>query len=261
VTALLSRTRFLAGLQFSAVRFPSSESGGSTVRRLQIEGLKSRKGRVGQARLHPRLLIVHPNPFSADVLATVLAPLRLDCYHAENNWAAVRWLGEHPSPLLATIDPAAADCLGLVAFTRRLQPDYPVVALFSPSDEACESEVLRIGAAGVLNYPGPPDEIRAAIAGALFLNRPKRLKVAGDASSCDDDDDDDPTHELEANPNVHPLKEELESHERNLIENALRTLGWNRGETAKALGIERTTLFLKMRKYGLLEQGGPGSTL
>jgi len=51
-----------------------------------------------------------------------------------------------------------------------------------------------------------------------------------------------------------PLKQALEDPERRIIENALRLNGGNRQETAKALDINRTTLFNKMRKYDLLEK-------
>jgi DNA-binding NtrC family response regulator len=49
-----------------------------------------------------------------------------------------------------------------------------------------------------------------------------------------------------------PLKKALEIPEREIIERTLRSHGWNRQETAAALMINRTTLFNKMRKYGLL---------
>jgi two-component system response regulator AtoC len=50
------------------------------------------------------------------------------------------------------------------------------------------------------------------------------------------------------------LKTWLEDPERRYIEHALRVNNGNRQETAKALDINRTTLFNKMRKYGLLER-------
>ena len=53
---------------------------------------------------------------------------------------------------------------------------------------------------------------------------------------------------------VVPLKTALEDPERRIIEHALRVHGGNRQETAKALDINRTTLFNKMRKYDLLEK-------
>ena len=47
------------------------------------------------------------------------------------------------------------------------------------------------------------------------------------------------------------LKEALAEPERNLIRQALEANHWNRQETAKALQINRTTLFKKMKHYGL----------
>lgn len=49
-----------------------------------------------------------------------------------------------------------------------------------------------------------------------------------------------------------PLRKALEIPEREIIERTLRSHGFNRQETAAALMINRTTLFNKMRKYGLL---------
>jgi two-component system response regulator HydG len=50
------------------------------------------------------------------------------------------------------------------------------------------------------------------------------------------------------------LKNALKSPERDLIVKALEAAGWNRNEAAAALGINRTTLYKKMRQYGLLEK-------
>lgn len=52
--------------------------------------------------------------------------------------------------------------------------------------------------------------------------------------------------------NILPLKEALEEPERQLILQALEALNWNRQETARVLDINRTTLYKKMKKYGLL---------
>src|SRR5262249_7363290 len=51
---------------------------------------------------------------------------------------------------------------------------------------------------------------------------------------------------------IRPLKEALEQPEKRLIIQALRTFNWNRQETAQVLGINRTTLYKKMRKHGIL---------
>jgi DNA-binding NtrC family response regulator len=47
------------------------------------------------------------------------------------------------------------------------------------------------------------------------------------------------------------LKEALAEPEKNLIRQALEANHWNRQETAKALQINRTTLYKKMKQYGL----------
>jgi DNA-binding NtrC family response regulator len=47
------------------------------------------------------------------------------------------------------------------------------------------------------------------------------------------------------------LKEALAEPEKNLIRQALEANLWNRQETAKALQVNRTTLFKKMKRYGL----------
>ncbi len=56
-----------------------------------------------------------------------------------------------------------------------------------------------------------------------------------------------------------PLKRALEIPEREIIERTLRGHDWNRQKTAQALAINRTTLFNKMRKYGLLGRRNPQS--
>ncbi len=50
---------------------------------------------------------------------------------------------------------------------------------------------------------------------------------------------------------ISPLKEALEGPEREVLLSALETFNWSRSETAAALQINRSTLFKKMRKYGL----------
>jgi DNA-binding NtrC family response regulator len=49
-----------------------------------------------------------------------------------------------------------------------------------------------------------------------------------------------------------PLKEALEGPEREIILRALELNRGNRGRTADMLGVNRTTLFTKMRKYRLM---------
>ena len=50
------------------------------------------------------------------------------------------------------------------------------------------------------------------------------------------------------------LKETLAVPEKNIIRQVLEANHWNRQNTAKALQINRTTLFKKMKQYGLYEE-------
>ncbi|MCG8429781.1 MAG: sigma-54 dependent transcriptional regulator [Candidatus Omnitrophica bacterium] len=50
------------------------------------------------------------------------------------------------------------------------------------------------------------------------------------------------------------LKDALQTPEKDLIMRALDATNWNRNETARTLGINRTTLYKKMQKYGLLKK-------
>jgi two-component system, NtrC family, response regulator HydG len=52
----------------------------------------------------------------------------------------------------------------------------------------------------------------------------------------------------------HKLKDALKDPEKDLISKALDSVEWNRNEAAKVLGINRTTLYKKMLRYGLLKQ-------
>ncbi|TDJ65942.1 MAG: sigma-54-dependent Fis family transcriptional regulator [Planctomycetota bacterium] len=58
---------------------------------------------------------------------------------------------------------------------------------------------------------------------------------------------------LENLSSLPPLKEALEGPERQIIHRALELNGGNRQATARMLQVNRTTLFNKMRKYGLMD--------
>ena len=61
-----------------------------------------------------------------------------------------------------------------------------------------------------------------------------------------------PRNNHHAAAGLRPLKQALEEPEKQIIIQTLRALNWNRQETARVLDINRTTLYKKMKKYGLL---------
>jgi DNA-binding NtrC family response regulator len=56
---------------------------------------------------------------------------------------------------------------------------------------------------------------------------------------------------LQVRGSVANLKAALANPERQIIVDALENNGWNRQNTAEMLGINRTTLYKKMKKYGI----------
>ncbi|RUL88848.1 sigma-54-dependent transcriptional regulator [Tautonia sociabilis] len=105
------------------------------------------------------------------------------------------------------------------------------------------------------HWPGNVQELEAAIERAVLLCRGRYIEP-GDLGVV-----------VSANPmsgglrtpggrvgtgQIRPLKEALEEPEKRIILEALEALGWNRQETARVLDINRTTLYKKMKKYGLL---------
>ncbi len=108
------------------------------------------------------------------------------------------------------------------------------------------------------NWPGNVDELEAAIQRAVLLARggPVGAELihlgttpAGSSTTAADR----PTRRnANASPGIRPLKEALEEPEKRIILQALEALNWNRQETARVLDINRTTLYKKMKKYGLL---------
>lgn len=55
-------------------------------------------------------------------------------------------------------------------------------------------------------------------------------------------------------PNAKSLRDALKNPEKQVIREALERSGWNRKKTAATLGINRTTLYNKMKAYGLLKR-------
>ena len=45
----------------------------------------------------------------------------------------------------------------------------------------------------------------------------------------------------------------MEEHERRILQDALEECGWNKKQTAKRLGISRSTLYDKLKKYQISE--------
>ena len=110
---------------------------------------------------------------------------------------------------------------------------------------AVERAVL-LGKSDVVMLGDLPNTVRTkpAPAPTMFSN-----------AAVHNDEDDSPVPDPSS---IRLLKDALEEPERKIILDALRAFQWNRIETAAALGINRTTLYKKMKRLNLEEPGGFG---
>ena len=97
------------------------------------------------------------------------------------------------------------------------------------------------------HWPGNVRELENAIERAVILAQgnlldaedfPKPVQGGGEGAG-------------ETTTHILPLKKALEEPERRIIERTLESCGWNRQSAASLLKINRTTLYMKMKKYGL----------
>ncbi len=96
------------------------------------------------------------------------------------------------------------------------------------------------------NWPGNVRELENAAERAIILAKGRYItakdlpEVLQDNKGIERDDC----------AKVGPLKEELDTAEKAILDRALKQNEWNRHKTAAMLGINRTTLYHKMKKYG-----------
>ena len=111
------------------------------------------------------------------------------------------------------------------------------------------SWVMLMQALQRYHWPGNVRELENAVERAVVLCKGRHVTP-----------DDLPAQVFETAPATSPdaleyqamsLKRALEEPERRIIESALRANNWNRQTTAEMLDINRTTLYKKMKRFGL----------
>ena len=111
-----------------------------------------------------------------------------------------------------------------------------------------EAEIARY------SWPGNVHELENAIERAVLLSEGEEILTADLALTLPDSPrlETTPSVALGENGPIESLKKALEGPEKRIIKRVLELHSGNRNSTAKALGINRTTLFNKMKKYDLL---------
>jgi DNA-binding NtrC family response regulator len=106
-------------------------------------------------------------------------------------------------------------------------------------------------------WPGNVRELQNVVERAVFLGKDDLITTS-----------DLPQHMLvdhvpagPETPSSRTLKDALDAPERQIIINTLKANSWNRSATAAALGINRTTLYKKMKKLGVQDPRQTGDGL
>jgi DNA-binding NtrC family response regulator len=99
------------------------------------------------------------------------------------------------------------------------------------------------------NWPGNIRELENVMERAVLLSKDKFIKADDLPVSITQD-----IKHIQTEYKQVSLKKALAEPEKNIIRQALQANHWSRQQTADALDINRTTLFKKMKQYGLYEE-------
>ncbi len=99
------------------------------------------------------------------------------------------------------------------------------------------------------SWPGNVRELENVIERAVLLSKDKYIRPEDLPNAIKQGQNQTPKTYKPAG-----LKDAIAEPEKNIIRQALEVNHWNRQETAKALKINRTTLFKKMKRYGLYDE-------
>jgi DNA-binding NtrC family response regulator len=222
-----------------------------------------------------RILLVHPEASGLALLASMLRPLGHELIEALSARDTHPRLSIRPELVLIAVDPTEPLTRELLSDIRRDYPRTPIIVLATAACTERSRPFINIGATSVLRFPLPASQLQAAVVQALGSTavraipmdepsarpgrqppHPERRPTQIEDSSPDrvgpvpDADAGDPAR------GIQPLKVAMEGPEREIILQALEACEWNRRETAKALDISRSTLYHKMKSYGLLVEEG-----
>jgi DNA-binding NtrC family response regulator len=149
---------------------------------------------------------------------------------------------------------------------RQRVSDIPMLARHF-MDKVCEEEgkliegfePVALQAMQEYEWPGNVRELQNVVERAVLLGRGPLLGLSdlpSHVANCSSS-----TLTIRPSETRQTLKDALEGPERQIILQCLRDNNWNRNVSAEQLGINRTTLYKKMKKLGLEDPRGAGTDL
>jgi two-component system C4-dicarboxylate transport response regulator DctD len=144
--------------------------------------------------------------------------------------------------ILSDIKMPDHDGFDVLRFAQSKDEDLPVILLTGHSDVPTAKRAIKEGAYDYLEKPCPPDTMIDALHRALrqrtLVMENREVRDELEQSSSDQTEG--------------TLAERLESHERRIIEDALREADGKVAQAADALGIPRNTLYDRMGKLNII---------
>ena len=218
----------------------------------------------------PSILIVERDTIAGEALLQSLAKQGYRAAHVRTGEEAIQTLErEQASPDMPQVGVVIADQdavgpMGGLGLIRRLHDDWPgVVPIIVSGFRKVEAAVqaMRLGAADYLLKPIVEAELidaaeRAVQRHLLLVEHDTAQQEITTQSNNDEAADPAVLHLIPESAdawNPMSLSEAMKDPERRILVAALNANDWNRGETAKQLDINRTTLYKKIRQYRLDE--------
>jgi hypothetical protein len=224
------------------------------------------------------------------MLTTMLRALGHDRIETASYRAVHQPPARRPGLVLLGMDPVDPEPLRLVCNLCRDDHAPPLVLLFTDAPPRLLHREFLNRATAVLRFPLPTDQLGAALALAVdasgaveHVEPPARMDGSWNHATIPPTRPENHAFPLPASvtpvapslcepvprhaspvasptgpgaEGIRPLKEALEEPERAIILHALQACDWNRNITADSLQICRSTLYHKMRRYGLFEAEG-----
>lgn len=204
--------------------------------------------------MHGTILVADDDPLVRSLLRRLLAPLGFGVREAANAEDALALLeSERIDLVICDVRMPGKNGFELLAAIRGSHRDADVMLMTGYSSVDGAADALANGAADYLLKPLRHKEILARIQ-ALFQRRQMhaqlaelegRLRTQGNGALHG------PAPARDGNGVVAPIAQALGNHERQLVLDAVSRNPGHLDQAAKDLGISRTTLWRRMRKYAI----------